>query len=173
MGTMLARMGSPRRIEPGPGQESVWDYPRPPRVESTDALVTVQHGGRTIAETRRAQRVLETSQAPAFYLPVADIDSELVVPSTHRTFCEWKGQAHYWHVAVPGLSIVHDAAWSYPQPRSGFEAITDHLAFYPQKVDACFVDGEQVQPNEGGFYGGWVTSRVVGPFKGGAGSVGW
>jgi uncharacterized protein (DUF427 family) len=173
MRTMLARMESTGRIEPGPGQESVWDYPRPPRIEPTTDLVVVEHAGRRIVETTRALRVLETSQAPAFYLPADDVDADLVIASTHRTFCEWKGQAHYWHIAVPGSPVVHDAAWSYPDPRAGFEPIAGHLAFYPQRVDACFIDGEQVRPNDGGFYGGWVTSRVVGPFKGGAGTAGW
>jgi uncharacterized protein (DUF427 family) len=173
MGTMLACMHRPRRIEPGPGQESVWDYPRPPRLDPTDALVVVRHAGHVIAETRAAIRVLETSQAPAFYLPPADVDLDVLVPAAQRTFCEWKGEAHYWDLSVPGANAVASVAWSYPAPQAAYAAITDHLAFYPQRVDACFVDGEQVQPNEGGFYGGWVTSRVVGPFKGGYGTQGW
>ena len=162
----------PTRIEPGPGQESVWDYPRPPRVEQTDALVVVQFGGTTIAETRRALRVLETSQPPAFYLPPDDVDLSCLVPTPSRTFCEWKGQAVYHSLRVGDRESV-DAAWSYPAPTPAYEAIRDHLAFYPQRIDAAFVDGEQVEPNEGSFYGGWITSAVVGPFKGGAGTSHW
>jgi uncharacterized protein (DUF427 family) len=149
---MLAHMARPRRIEPGPGQESVWDYPRPPRIEPSGELVEVIHAGHLVARTTRALRVLETSQAPGYYLPVDDVDSSVLTPSATRTHCEWKGVATYWTLAV---------------------SVADHLAFYPQLVDECRVDGEVVAANEGGFYGGWVTSRVVGPFKGGAGSWGW
>lgn len=153
--------------------ESVWDYPRPPRVERTDALVRVEHAGRVLAETTGAWRVLETSQPPAYYLPPDDVDLTLLVPSTHHTFCEWKGTASYWDVVVPGAEVAARAAWSYPTPTSAFEPIRDHLAFYAQRVDACWVDGERVQPNEGSFYGGWITSWVTGPFKGGPGTQGW
>lgn len=166
-------MSRPKRIEPGPGQESVWDYPRPPRVEPTGARVRVLHGGRTLAETRSALRVLETSQPPAYYVPAADVDVSLLRRSDSRTFCEWKGVAGYHDVVVPGRPVVADACWSYPDPAPGFEPIVGHLAFYAQKLDACFVDDEQVDPNEGSFYGGWITSKVVGPFKGGAGTWGW
>jgi uncharacterized protein (DUF427 family) len=168
-----AMIGShPDRIEPGPGQESVWDYPRPPRLERTDAHVVVQHGGRVLVDTRRAWRVLETSQPPAYYLPPEDVDHDLLVPSPHASFCEWKGQAAYVDVVVEGAES-RQAGWHYPSPTPAFEAIRHHLAFYPQRVDACFVDGEQVQANEGGFYGGWITSKVVGPFKGGPGTAHW
>lgn len=166
-------MARPRRIEPGPGQESVWDYPRPPRVEPTSSSVRVVHAGRVVSETRSAQRVLETSQPPGFYVPVTDVDLTLLRPSPEHTFCEWKGVASYHHLVVPGAEPVVDAAWSYPSPSPAFAAIAGHLAFYPQKVDGCFVDEEQVDANEGSFYGGWITSKVVGPFKGGAGSWGW
>jgi uncharacterized protein (DUF427 family) len=161
------------RIEPGPGQESVWDYPRPPRVEETSSRIRVVHAGRVVAETTSALRVLETSQPPAFYLPPGDVDLGLLRPSDTHTFCEWKGTASYHSLVVPGAEPVADAAWSYPSPSPAFEAIRDHLAFYPQKVDACFVDDEQVEPNEGSFYGGWITSKVVGPFKGAPGTWGW
>ena len=170
---MLAYMARPRRIEPGPGQESVWDYPRPPRVEPSSELVEVIHAGHLVARTTRAVRVLETSQAPGYYLPAEDVDASVLTLSPTRTHCEWKGVATYWTLAVPGAAPVTDAAWSYPDPTPAFAAIADHLAFYPQLVDECRVDGEVVAANEGGFYGGWVTSRVVGPFKGGAGSWGW
>jgi uncharacterized protein (DUF427 family) len=169
---MLADVARPRRIEPGPGQESVWDYPRPPRVEPTDELVVVEAGGRVIAETRRAVRVLETSQAPGYYLPPDDVDLTALEPSPRTTVCEWKGRAAYWDLVV-GERRVAAAVWGYPAPAPGYEAIAGHLAFYPQHVDACLVDGERVQANEGDFYGGWITSKVVGPFKGGAGTWGW
>ncbi|MEY2447910.1 MAG: hypothetical protein QOH79_1386 [Acidimicrobiaceae bacterium] len=160
------------RIEPAPGQESVWDYPRPPALERTTSLLRVEFGGVTIAETTSGHRVLETSQPPAYYFPPDDVAMELLVATRHRTFCEWKGQAHYYTVVV-GLEDAPDAVWSYSTPRERFAAIKNHLAFYPQRMSACFVDGEQVQANEGGFYGGWITSKVVGPFKGGPGSAGW
>jgi uncharacterized protein (DUF427 family) len=157
----------------GRASESVWDYPRPPRVERTSELVRVEHGDRVVAETTAAWRVLETSQPPAYYLPPDDVDLTLLSASSHHTFCEWKGTASYWDLAVPGVAVVAQAGWSYPSPTSEFEPIRDHLAFYAQRVDACWVDGERVQPNEGSFYGGWITSWVTGPFKGGPGTQGW
>lgn len=165
-------MHRPWRIEPGPGQESVWDYPRPPRLERTERRVRVVHAGVTVADTTSAWRVLETSQAPAYYLPPTDVLTEVVRPTEGRSFCEWKGVAGYWDVVVDDV-VAAQAAWSYPSPNPAFEPITDHLAFYPQRVDGCFVDDEQVDPNDGDFYGGWVTSHVVGPFKGAPGTLGW
>jgi uncharacterized protein (DUF427 family) len=165
-------MRHPRRIEPGPGQESVWDYPRPPRLERTDRHVRVEHRGVTVADTHRAWRVLETSQAPAYYLPPEDVAMELFEPAALRTFCEWKGLASYLDLVVDD-DRVPEAAWTYPDPTPAFATIRDHVAIYASRVDACFVDGERVQSNEGDFYGGWITSRVVGPFKGGPGSRGW
>lgn len=162
----------PRRVEPGPGQESVWDYPRPPAVEPCDHHVTVRFGGEVVADSRRPVRVLETSQPPGYYIPADDVRADLLVAGTHRSFCEWKGAATYWTVRVDGRT-AENAAWSYPAPTERFAAIRDHIAFYPQAMDECTVDGEVVEPNEGSFYGGWITSKVVGPFKGGAGSLGW
>jgi uncharacterized protein (DUF427 family) len=162
----------PQRIEPGPGQESVWDYPRPPALEPTTSLLRVEFQGAVIAETTKAYRVLETSQPPAYYFPPGDVAMDHLVASAHRTFCEWKGQAHYYSVVVDGMEAV-DAVWSYSSPTDRFLPIKDYLAFYPQRMSACFVDGERVQANEGGFYGGWITSKIVGPFKGGPGSAGW
>jgi uncharacterized protein (DUF427 family) len=157
-----------QRIEPGPGQESVWDYPRPPAIERTASRLRVELEGITIAETTRGQRILETSQPPAYYFPPDDVRMDLLTPSTTRTFCEWKGQAvHY------SARSTDDVAWSYPHPVERYAAITDHLAFYAQRVDACWVDGERVSGNDGTFYGGWITSNVVGPFKGGPGTAGW
>ena len=161
----------PERIEPGPGQESVWDYPRPPRLERTGAHLRVEHRGVVIAETRRGLRVLETSQPPAFYLPPDDVDPAHLLPSGSSTYCEWKGRASYVDVVV-GDDVVADAGWWYPSPTTSFAALAGHLAFYAQKLD-CFVDGEAVVPNEGSFYGGWVTSKVVGPFKGAPGTSFW
>ncbi len=160
------------RIEPGPGQESVWDYPRPPALERTEAHLVVEHAGVVVAETRRAWRVLETSQPPAYYFPPDDVRLDLLDATTTSTFCEWKGTASYRRLRV-GDQVVDDAAWVYERPVERFEPIRDHLAFYAQRVDRCSVDGEVVSGNEGRYYGGWITSRVVGPFKGGAGTAGW
>ena len=153
-------------------KESVWDYPRPPRVEVTNRRVRVIFQGETIAESHRAQRVLETSHPPVYYIPPEDVPREFLHPSPRRSFCEFKGQAHYWTVRV-GDREARDAAWSYPHPSPGFAAIRDHLAFYPSRLDACYVDDEQVQSQAGDFYGGWITSDIEGPFKGGAGTEGW
>jgi len=161
----------PERVEPGPGQESVWDYPRPPALDPSAEHVVVRLGGVVVADTRRAVRVLETSQAPAYYLPPEDVRTELLRPLERGSWCEWKGRAAYWTVDT-GDAVAEAAAWSYPEPTPAFAAIAGHLAFYPQLVE-CSVDGEAVSPNEGGFYGGWVTSRVVGPFKGAPGTQGW
>ncbi len=161
-----------RRIEPGPGRESVWDYPRPPRVEPSNRLIRVEFNGEVVAESSKAWRVLETSHPPVYYVPREDVRQEFLEPSTRSSFCEWKGQAGYVSLVVNGKRS-RDAAWFYPRPTPAFAPIGDYLAFYPSRVDACFVDGEQVQPQPGDFYGGWVTSHVVGPFKGGAGTMGW
>jgi uncharacterized protein (DUF427 family) len=173
---MLPRVGMlggvrAQRIEPAPGQESVWDYPRPPRVEPTSSHVLVRLAGTPVADTTSAWRVLETSHPPVLYLPPGDVDLHLLEPSTRTTYCEFKGAAHYWAVRV-GDHVEVDAAWSYPSPAAGFEAIADHLAFYPARLE-CRLDGERVEPQPGAFYGGWVTSRVVGPFKGSPGTMDW
>ncbi len=160
-----------QRVEPGPGQESVWDYPRPPRLEPTPRHLVVSLAGITIAESSSAHRVLETSQPPAYYFDPADVRLDLLEPTTRRTFCEWKGQASYFDV-VAEHTRADDAAWTYPSPTPAFAAIRDHLGFYAQLLD-CFVDGEHVTGNEGTFYGGWITHDVVGPFKGGAGTAHW
>lgn len=159
------------RVEPGPGQESVWDYPRPPRLEPTRRHIVVAFAGHPVADTRRAQRVLETSQPPAYYIDPEDVDAARLVPSTHTTFCEWKGLASYYDVVV-GNAVAAAAAWTYRDPTPAFEGIRDHLAFYAQALD-CSVDGEAVVANEGSFYGGWITRDVVGPFKGAAGTAHW
>ncbi len=161
-----------RKVEPGPGQESVWDYPRPPRVEPTAHRIRVQFGGRTIVDTRDALRVLETSHPPAYYVPVEDVDPEVLQPVDRTTVCEFKGLANYYDVVV-GDDAAHAAAWSYHNPRPGYEAIRDHVAFYPWAMEACWVDDERVEPQPGHFYGGWITSDIVGPFKGAPGTMDW
>jgi uncharacterized protein (DUF427 family) len=165
-------MRRPQRIEPGPGQESVWDYPRPPALERTTRQLRVEHAGHVVAETTSGWRVLETSQPPAYYFPPGDVATELFEASPAHSFCEWKGSASYLDLVVDGRRSPQ-AAWTYRRPTPRFAELRDHVAFYPQRVDACFVDGELVQANEGDFYGGWITSWVVGPFKGGPGTLGW
>jgi len=150
----------------------VWDYPRPPALDPSGEHVVVRFGGVVVADTRDPVRVLETSQPPAYYLPAADVRTDLLRPLEQTTWCEWKGAAAYWTIDT-GRAVSRAAAWSYADPTPAFTAIAGHLAFYPQRVDECLVDGEPVQSNEGDFYGGWITSRVVGPFKGGPGTLGW
>ncbi len=152
----------------GPATESAWDYPRPPRCEPTAAHLVVVCDGVTIADTRNGYRVLETSHPPNYYFPPNDVVADALERSTHASFCEWKGRATYW--SVRGRP---DAAWSYAQPYDAFEAITDYVAFYPARMDACYVDDELVTPQPGGFYGGWITQNIRGPFKGGPGTQGW
>ena len=165
-------MEAVRREEPGPGQESVWDYPRPPRVEPTGEHVVVELGGEVVAESRRALRVLETSHPPVYYLPVEDFAEGSLVPAAGTTWCEFKGTAHYLDVVAGGRTAPR-AGWAYPRPSPGYEALVDHVAIYPGLMDRVTVDDEEVRPQEGGFYGGWITSRVAGPFKGGPGTRGW
>jgi len=169
---MLADVSRPERIEPGPGQESVWDYPRPPRVEAVTDHIVVELGGIVIADTRSAVRVLETSQPPAYYLPRGDLAIGHLVPTRTHTWCEWKGEASYFTVEAGDRRAV-DAAWTYVDPTPGFEAIAGHVAFYAQLMDRCLVDDEVVAANAGSFYGGWITSKVVGPFKGEPGTRHW
>ncbi|MFF3562691.1 DUF427 domain-containing protein [Streptomyces sp. NPDC002574] len=153
-------------------KESVREYPRPPAVEAVAEHVRVEYAGRVVADTRSAFRVLETSHPPVYYLPPDAVSAGLLRPAALRTLCEWKGQAAYWDL-VAGGRISHEAAWSCPRPRPGYEEIAGFLAFHPSRVDRCLVDGETVVPQPGGFYGGWITSRVTGPFKGAAGTEGW
>ncbi len=160
------------RVQPGPGQESVWDYPRPPRVEPSNKTIRVIFNGETIAETTRALRVLETSHPPVYYIPQADIRMAYLSPTTRSTYCEFKGAASYWTIKVGDKTEVN-AAWSYASPRPGFDPLKDYIAFYPGRMDACYVNEEQVIAQPGDFYGGWITSEIVGPFKGGPGTRGW
>jgi uncharacterized protein (DUF427 family) len=131
-------------------------------------------GGAVIAETSRSLRVLETSHPPVYYIPLACVEPGALEPSAGRgSFCEWKGAAIYYDVIGPGGRRVERAAWGYPNPSPGFERLLDTVAFYPAAVDQCTVDGETVTPQPGGFYGGWITSDVAGPFKGEPGTFGW
>lgn len=162
----------PRRIEPGPEQESVWDYPRPPRAEPTLKRIAVVLGGVMIADTTRAIKVMETSHPPVYYIPPDDILAGVLTPSGRTTFCEYKGRAVYYHVAGGGIQR-HDAAWAYPEPAMRYAEMAGYVAFYPELMDECTVEGETVVPQPGGFYGGWITGDIVGPFKGEPGTHGW
>ena len=161
-----------RRIMPGPGQVSVWDFPRPPRLETVDARVRIQFNGRLIADTVRAQRVCETASPPTYYLPTDDIAEGVLVPAPGGSFCEWKGRAAYWTVRV-GDREAMAAAWSYPSPTTTFSALQGHVAFYAGRMDACFVGDARVIAQPGEFYGGWITPELVGPFKGEPGTGHW
>ena len=158
--------------------ESVWDYPRPPRLERSPRRLRVVHAGQVIADTTASWRILETSHPPVFYIPPADIAMRFMKPSPRRSsFCEWKGSATYWNIDLggsdPQAAVVADAAWSYARPSATYEALRDHLAFYASRVEECTVDGELVAAQPGDFYGGWITSHVRGPFKGAPGTMGW
>ena len=152
--------------------ESVWDYPRPPRVEASSRLVRVVFNGRVVAKTKESLRVLETSHPPTYYLPPASLRRRYLFPTDRTSFCEFKGVANYYSIEVGGR-VSENAAWSYHSPNAAYEAIRDYLAFYPGRVDACYVDRERVQVQEGDFYGGWITSDIRGPFKGAPGTAGW
>jgi uncharacterized protein (DUF427 family) len=153
--------------------ESVWDYPRPPRLEKTTRRIRVVQGGVAIVDTTEAMRVLETSHPPVYYVPASAVAVGAVRPSGSRaSFCEFKGSASYWDLMTTD-GVVRDVAWSYARPSHGFEPLAGHLAFYASKVEECWVDDERVVPQEGDFYGGWITKDVVGPFKGGKGTWGW
>ena len=155
-----------------PGQESVWDYPRPAISELTTAHIRIELGGIVVADTRRAVRTLETSHPPSYYIPREDIAPGVLVPADGTSFCEWKGHARYFDVIGGGERRAR-AAWSYPDPTPPFAILRDHVAFYAAAMDACFVDDERVVPQPGGFYGGWITRGVAGPFKGVPGSRFW
>lgn len=161
------------RPEPaGPGQESVWRYPRPAVAQPTTAHLVVVLGGITIAETRRGVRTVETSHPPSYYVPREDVLAEALTEAPGRSLCEWKGEACYFDAEAGGIRRQR-AAWSYPDPTGSFATIRGHVAFYAGAMEACYLDGERVVPQPGGFYGGWITSHVAGPFKGVPGSQGW
>ena len=158
-------------IAPEAGQESVWDYPRPPAIVDDTREVVVSLGVLEIARSRRSVRVLEPASPPTFYVPWADVTPDVLVPADGASWCEWKGQARYWSL-VTDDGRVDEVAWAYPQAHAAFARLRDYVAFYPSRVE-CFVDGERVQPQPGRFYGGWITREVVGPFKGEPGTGGW
>lgn len=162
----------PRPDSVAPGQESVWLYPRPAIAQLSERHIRIEHRGVVIADTRAAVRTLETSHPPSWYLPTADLTPGLLRRSEGRSFCEWKGEAIYWHLAI-GDQLLRDVAWSYPAPTPPFASLRDHVAFYAGPLDRCTIDGEQVRAQPGGFYGGWITSDLAGPFKGLPGSMGW
>ena len=154
---------------PGPGQESVWEYPRPPAVRRDSRLIEVRSENVVIARSAASYKVMETASPPTFYIPPEDVDLGALVRVSGATLCEWKGSASYWALAA---NLDEPVAWSYERPRARFDMIRGFLAFYPGRVE-CFIDGERVQPQPGRFYGGWITSEVCGPFKGEAGTGHW
>jgi len=156
----------------GKPYESVWDYPRPPRIELVEWRIGIVHAGSVVVDAPSACRVLETSQPPAYYVDAEHVRVDLLRPSRRRTSCEWKGQASYADIVVGEVTVL-DAAWTYPRPASSFADLAGRWAFYPQLVDECWVDDERVRANEGSFYGGWITVNVTGPFKGGPGTAHW
>jgi len=165
-------IGRPKPDPVGPGQESVWDYPRPAICESTKRRVQIVHKGVTLVDSGAAWRTLETSHPPTYYIPQADIAMAHLHPNPRRTICEWKGQAHYFDV-VAGDDAIQAGAWSYAEPTPGFANIRDYIAFYPDPLDQCLIDREQITPQSGQFYGGWISQYEAGPFKGIPGSQFW
>ena len=160
------------RIEPGPGQESVWDYPRPPRLEATSKRIRVVVDDIEIANTTSALRMLETSHPPVYYLPPKDLDTSYLIETTGGSFCEWKGHAHYYSIKTP-KRVIESAAWYYPRPTARYIELAGHVAFYLSRIDEGWVDDVRASSQAGDFYGGWITPDIVGPFKGGAGTMGW
>jgi uncharacterized protein (DUF427 family) len=163
---------SPKPEPAAPGQESVWDYPRPPAIRPSQAEIVVVLGGVTICSTPDSWQVLETSHPPTYYLPRTAFVDGALAPARGHSFCEWKGQASFVDV-IGGDRVARRAGWYYPQPSARYSALRGHVALYAAAMDRCLVGGEQVTPQPGGFYGGWITSAVAGPFKGVPGSQGW
>ncbi len=166
---MFAR---PKPIPPQPGQESVWDYPRPAILQATPKHLKVVLNGEVIAQTRRGMRVLETSHPPVYYFPADDVRLEYLTETSRKTFCEWKGWSAYYDVQV-GDRVVPQGAWRFIEPSPNFSEIQNAYAFYARDMDACYVDDELVTPQPGPYYGGWITQDIVGPFKGEPGTMGW
>ncbi len=165
-------MPHPQRIAPAPGQESVWDYPRPPRLERVNVPLRIEHDGRRVAEAAGGWRILETSHPPVYYLAPETFLATLA-PNERTSFCEFKGTARYWDLMHEGRVIVADVGWSYPLPAPAYRDLANCIAVYASRVDACYVGSERVAPQAGDFYGGWITASIVGPFKGAAGTRGW
>jgi len=165
-------MIKPYRDVPLPGQESVWDFPRPSIAQNVPNKIRVVFAGETVASTVKAVRTIETSHPPTYYIPPEDVAMHLLRPNGRRSFCEWKGEARYFDVVV-GDRVASAAAWSYTEPTEGFRSLRGFLAFYPAMMDSCYVDDELVRPQPGRFYGGWITSKFTGPFKGEPGTETW
>jgi uncharacterized protein (DUF427 family) len=165
-------MFRPQPIPPQPGQESVWDYPRPPRLEASSKTIKVFFNGILLAQTQKSYRVLETSHPPVYYIPPTDIKMEYLNRTEKHSYCEWKGIASYYTITVENKTS-ENAAWYYSDPTPNFAPIKDHVAFYPSRMEACYIDDEPVTAQAGDFYGGWITKDIVGPFKGETGSWGW
>lgn len=161
-----------RRARPGPGQESVWEYPRPPLLQPARRLIEVAFGGKTIARTQRALRILETGHAPVYYLPIEDVEPDALELADRVSYCDFKGEARYYHV-VGDERRAQEAAWMYAAPKPGYEALAGHVAFYPAPMDRCRVDDAIVTPQPGTFRSGWVTPDIVGPFIGEPGALGF
>ncbi|MEM7549557.1 MAG: DUF427 domain-containing protein [Bacteroidota bacterium] len=161
-----------KKIKPGPGQESVWDYPRPPKVEPFKGHIRIVFEGQVICDTNEAVRLLETSHPPTYYLPKESFKDGFLEPNKHLTFCEYKGQAHYFDL-VGRKTRSQNAAWFYPKVSKGYELLENKIAIYAHTVNECYVNNEKVNAQEGSFYGGWITSNIVGPFKGAPGTWGW
>lgn len=161
-----------KRVKPGPGQESVWDYPRPPALRACHKPVRIELDGEVLASTSNALCILETSHPPTYYLPREDIEMKWLLPTAKTSYCEWKGKAAYFDI-LKDAEHYKQVAWTYPDPNPAYAAIKDYIVFYAQFMDACYVGDEKASPQPGGFYGGWVTSDVVGPFKGEPGTMGW
>ncbi len=161
-----------KKIKPKSGQESVWDYPRPPAIEPVTEHIKIVYGGVEIANSNKSFRILETSHPPTYYLPISSFVEGSLVATDRTSFCEFKGVAIYYHIEAKGLSSDF-AAWGYQNPNEKYSSLKNHISVYASRMDACFIGSEQVQAQEGDFYGGWITSKVVGPFKGGAGTWGW
>ncbi len=159
-------------LRPRKGQESVWDYPRPPRLQPSSRRVRVELGGAVIADSTSTYRMLETSHPPVYYIPKRDVLTACLQPTTRVSFCEWKGRAAYYNVEINGRRAVN-AAWEYPKVPQSYKALQGYLAFYPGLMDACYLDDERVAAQAGSYYGGWITGDIVGPFKGPAGTAGW
>jgi len=157
---------------PKPDQESVWDYPRPPALRRCDRRVRIVLQGELLADTTGALCVLETSHPPTYYLPPGDIDMQYLRDVSGTSFCEWKGIASYYDITCKGKTFRR-AAWTYHHPEPVYLELMDHIAFYAHVMDACYVGEEKALPQPGNFYGGWITSNVIGPFKGEPGTLGW
>ncbi|NQX94458.1 MAG: DUF427 domain-containing protein [Erythrobacter sp.] len=168
----MSLFGYPKPDPVGPGQESVWDYPRPAICEPTQRRIQIIHKGVELVDTSRAWRTLETSHPPTYYIPPEDVALDHLKHNPRRTMCEWKGQARYWDIHA-GSDVVEAGAWSYPSPSATFAPIRDYLAFYPDPLDECLVDGVRITPQPGQFYGGWISQYETGPFKGIPGSRFW